>query len=132
MTYTVDISRDPSSGAWLADVRDLQAAHAFADDRQQLDVRVREVIALVEDLPDGAEETLHIVYVSVPAVLDQLNAYTGDNIWQDVIAHLDYDEAATEAIDPSDASDRFVLDGRIIRCNGDTWYDAGEYPAQGE
>lgn len=29
-------------------------------------------------------------------VLDQLNAYVGDNIWEDVIYGLDYDEAATD------------------------------------
>ncbi|MCG5431253.1 hypothetical protein LV457_02975 [Mycobacterium sp. MYCO198283] len=30
-------------------------------------------------------------------VLDQLNDYDGENVWEDVIYRLDYDEAATDA-----------------------------------
>lgn len=34
--------------------------------------------------------------MDISTVLDQLNAYAGDNIWEDVIYGLDYDEAATD------------------------------------
>ena len=43
-------------------------------------------------------------------ILNQLNDYTGDNIWQDVIYDLDVDEDATDEIDEG-RNDRFVLDG---------------------
>lgn len=60
-------------------------------------------------------------------ILDRLNSYTGDNIWQDIIQHLDIDEAATEAMDPGAAgSDRFVLTaGQTIRWDPqtDSWYE---------
>lgn len=49
-------------------------------------------------------------------VIDTLNAYEGDNIWQDVVLNIPgYDEDATEAIDPSGASDRFVAGGVTYR-----------------
>ena len=62
-------------------------------------------------------------------VVDMLNSYSGsgDNIWQDVILDLPgYDEAATEAIDPSGASDRFVADGVIYAYDAASraWYVA--------
>jgi hypothetical protein len=49
-------------------------------------------------------------------ITSQLNAYDGDNIWQDVILGLDdYDESATDAIDTGQ-HDRFALDdGTVIR-----------------
>lgn len=57
-------------------------------------------------------------------IIDQLNAYDGDNIWQDVILGLDeYDEAATDALTSS--RDRFALaDGTII-----TYQNADRQPA---
>lgn len=51
-------------------------------------------------------------------ILDKLNAYQGDNVWQDIILHLDdYDEAATDALlGDVDGSDRLVLtEGTMIR-----------------
>ena len=45
-----------------------------------------------------------------------LNAYTGDNIWDDVILRLDgYDHDATEEADPDYGSDVVVFeDGSVI------------------
>ena len=60
-------------------------------------------------------------------IIDQLNAYTGEDIWGDVILGLDaYDEAATAKLDPSSASDRVALaDGAVIRWDPQTksWYE---------
>ncbi len=48
-------------------------------------------------------------------IIERLNTYTGDNIWQDIIAGFDLNETATDVIDKG-ANDRFVLaDGTIIR-----------------
>lgn len=49
-------------------------------------------------------------------LINKLNGYAGDNIWQDIILDLvDLDHAATEALDPSGASDRFALvDGTVV------------------
>lgn len=65
MTYLVEITRD-ESGVWLANVPALDGAHTDAVDRNQLDVNVREVIALAEDLPDGAEAGLELTYRELP------------------------------------------------------------------
>jgi hypothetical protein len=53
------------------------------------------------------------------AILKDLNAYQGANVWEDLILGLpEYDEAATVALDPSASSDRFALtDGTAIRYN---------------
>jgi len=49
-------------------------------------------------------------------LVDQLNSYQGENIWQDVILGHDLDEAAIEAADPGAASNVIVLsDGTTIR-----------------
>lgn len=43
-------------------------------------------------------------------IADKLNEYDGDNIWQDVILHLDeFDADATEAADPNGASNVVAL-----------------------
>lgn len=49
-------------------------------------------------------------------ILEKLNTYTGDNIWEDVIRGLpEYDDAATDAADPNYDSDIVVLtDGTEI------------------
>lgn len=57
-TYTVKVSREGTN--WLSQAVELRAAHTFAGNLIQLDLATREVIALVEDLPDGAEENLSI------------------------------------------------------------------------
>lgn len=45
-------------------------------------------------------------------ILEQLNNYDGDNIWEDIIYNY-ADETATDAIDIG-ASDRFVTDGGAV------------------
>jgi predicted RNase H-like HicB family nuclease len=55
-TYPVVVTRE--GDAWLADVPDLPGAHTWAKNLPGLDRSVREVIALVEDLPEGAETRL--------------------------------------------------------------------------
>jgi predicted RNase H-like HicB family nuclease len=61
-TYRVVVTREGAN--WLADVPDLEGAHTHARTLPGLDHSVREVIALVEDLPEGAEteEDLQLVY----------------------------------------------------------------------
>ena len=59
-------------------------------------------------------------------ILDRLNGYDGDNIWQDVIlSGLDVDEDATNAADPGYRSDVIVLtDGRTFRLERREWVRA--------
>lgn len=69
--YRVVVTRE--RGAWLADVPELAGAHTFARNIPGLDMSVREVIATVEDLPEGAEDRLSVVYefrTGIPAIDD--------------------------------------------------------------
>jgi predicted RNase H-like HicB family nuclease len=59
-TYRVVVTRE--GDAWLADAPDLEGVHTWAKNLPSLDANVREAIALAEDLPDGAEPTLDLVY----------------------------------------------------------------------
>lgn len=59
-TYTVTVSHD--GDYWLADVPSLQGAHTQARNLPRLEDAVREVIALVEDLPEGAEQSLQLEF----------------------------------------------------------------------
>ena len=59
-TYRVVVTREDD--AWLADVPDLPGAHTYARNLPSLDQSVREVIAMIEDLPDGAEANLRLTY----------------------------------------------------------------------
>ncbi len=57
-------------------------------------------------------------------IVDRLNDYSGENIWDDIIRTYDVDEEATEHLDPSGASDVFQLnDGRRFRWepSSDEW-----------
>ncbi|MFG2046034.1 hypothetical protein ACGFIW_01220 [Micromonospora sp. NPDC048935] len=58
--YRVVVTRE--AGAWLADVPELDGTHTYARNLPGLDQAVREVIALTEDLPNGAEATLRLAY----------------------------------------------------------------------
>lgn len=58
MNYTVDVS--PEHGDWLATVTNLEGVSTWATTFANLDHAVREAIALAEDLPDGAEDSLTI------------------------------------------------------------------------
>jgi len=71
MSYRTVVTRE--GHLWLADVPALAGAHTYAGNLLALDEAVREVIALVEDLPDGAESTLELDWdftaLDKPAVL---------------------------------------------------------------
>lgn len=60
-TYRVAMARD-EAGWWTATVSDVDGAHTEARTLAGLDHEVREVIALVLDLPDGAESSLDLVW----------------------------------------------------------------------
>lgn len=61
MTYTVIVTREGDQ--WLADVSDVHAAHTASDTGLgDLDAYVREVTALVLDLPDEAMAALEFVW----------------------------------------------------------------------
>jgi len=58
MTYTVRVTHEGTN--WLGVVEGLAGAHSYARSLRTLDARMREVIALVEDLPEGAEPGLEL------------------------------------------------------------------------
>jgi DNA recombination protein RmuC len=58
--YTVEVAHD--GDVWVADVPGLAGAHTQAGNLTRLDEAIREVIALVEDLPEGAEAGLELDY----------------------------------------------------------------------
>ncbi|GIG40634.1 hypothetical protein [Cellulomonas phragmiteti] len=60
MTYTVRVTREGAD--WLGEVDGLAGAHSYARNLRTLDERMREVIALVEDLPEGAEAGLALTW----------------------------------------------------------------------
>ena len=60
MSYTIKVTREGK--LWLAEVAELPVAHSYAGNLMQLDRSIREAIALVEDLPEGAEEALQLEY----------------------------------------------------------------------
>jgi hypothetical protein len=59
-TYHVVVTRE--NDAWLADVPGLPGTHTWAKNLPGLDRSIREAIALIEDLPDGAEADLRLDY----------------------------------------------------------------------
>ncbi len=59
-TYRVVVSHD--GDLWVADVPELEGAITQAGNLTRLDEAIREVIALAEDLPEGAESSLDLVY----------------------------------------------------------------------
>lgn len=55
-------------------------------------------------------------------ILDQLDNYDGQDVWNDVILGLDYDEDATEIIAGPDTIGTAVIGGRIYSQRADgTW-----------
>jgi hypothetical protein len=79
MVYRVVVTHE--NGAWLADVPALAGAHTFARNIPSLQKAVREVIALVEDLPDGAEDDLQLDYeyrIGIPEVEDETRQLRAD------------------------------------------------------
>lgn len=68
---------------------------------------------IARDLEEGGPSAL--TSNQIRDILDRLNGYTGGNIWQDVILHLDIDEGRTDEADPASANDLVVLaDGTLI------------------
>ena len=62
-----------------------------------------------------------------PSVLTMLNTYTGDDLWNDVIYHLDgYDPQATSDMDPAYQGEVVVVAGNTYRYKENTreWYQA--------
>jgi predicted RNase H-like HicB family nuclease len=59
--YRVVVTRD-EAGWWAASVVGIDGAHTEARTLAALDHEVREVIALVLDLPDGAESLLDLIW----------------------------------------------------------------------
>lgn len=59
-TYQIVVTREGDH--WLADVPELAGTHTYAKTLAALDDNIREAIALVEDLPEGAEATLELVF----------------------------------------------------------------------
>ena len=70
--YKVKATREGDK--WTADVPDVPGAHTWARSIEGLDANVREVIALVLDLPEGVEADL-------------------DLQWDYETGHADWDEA---------------------------------------
>lgn len=72
--YTVEVTREGKS--WLADVRGLPGVHTWAKNLPSLEASLREAIALAEDLPDGAEQSvgLRFEYHIGDERLDRLTA----------------------------------------------------------
>lgn len=56
--YTVTVTRE--DGHLLAEIANLRGAHTYAGNILSLEDSVREVIALIEDLPAGAEQQLNL------------------------------------------------------------------------
>lgn len=59
-------------------------------------------------------------------ILDQLNSYDGDNIWEDVIYRLDFDEDATDQLYADQErnsyySDMVVIGGHAYRNIAGRW-----------
>ncbi len=60
MSYVVIVTRE--DGSWLGEVPGLAGGHSYARTLPGLHAAMREVIALVEDLPEGAEADLDVTW----------------------------------------------------------------------
>lgn len=65
---------------------------------------------------------------NIDNAITTLDAYEGDNIWQDVIFSLDgYDDDASVALGADQGSDVVVIDGTVIRYWATSgWFVAGQ------
>jgi hypothetical protein len=59
-TYRVTVAREGT--AWLATAADVPGVHTWEHDLTALDRSIREAIAGIEDLPDGAEADMSLDY----------------------------------------------------------------------
>lgn len=60
MTYIVTVQREPGDFGWFASADDVDGAHTGGKSLAEIDRGIRESIALVLDLPRGAEADLDI------------------------------------------------------------------------
>lgn len=74
MTYTATITREGRH--WLATVTNLEGVSTWAHSFSELDTNVREAIALAEDLPEGAENSIVIEWSIADASPDITEAIT--------------------------------------------------------
>lgn len=72
MTYTTTLTRD--GNYWLATVTNLEGVSTWGSTFRECDAAVREAIALAEDLPDGAEDTIDVQWRIDPADKDVAEA----------------------------------------------------------
>lgn len=77
-------------------------------------------------LVDNGVHLVHNVgmeLTTITAILDRINGYVGDNLWEDVIYGLPgFDGDATEAADRAGESDTIVFaDGTVLDCRGGSW-----------
>lgn len=71
------------------------------------------------------EPDMNTTTLTAQQIADMLNAYEGDNIFQDLVYGIDsYDPEATEAADPSGKMDVYVFAGTEVRWGGSEWYVA--------
>lgn len=61
MAYTVSVSKERNN--WLASVLTLDGVSTWAESFEELEIFVREAIALAEDMPAGAEDSIDIEWV---------------------------------------------------------------------
>jgi DNA-directed RNA polymerase specialized sigma24 family protein len=61
MSYRVVVTREDD--AWLADIPGVQGAHTYSRDLTKLDLYVREVVSLMEDMPEEAMPGLDLEWV---------------------------------------------------------------------
>lgn len=62
-------------------------------------------------------------------IVDLLNGYEGDNVWEDVVKRMpEYDADATAELDPSFASDRIALQGGAVlrHTREDGWFELAQ------
>jgi len=89
-------------------------------------MEMRECDHMSKVTEDGAAPG--VVGREIIEVIDRLNEYAGDNIWEDIIYALPIDDAAIHAADPTGMSDIIILtDGtRIVWMEGEGVWRAEE------
>lgn len=58
-------------------------------------------------------------------IVAKLNDYDGDNLFEDVVWGLDYDEEATARLDGANQGDTYVIGGQVYSCRGGRWAHVG-------
>lgn len=67
---------------------------------------------------------------AIQTLIDDLNAYAGDNIWEVILSSDLYDEAASDLVDEGQDDRLVTTDGVMIRWNAQTdrWEEANWNP----